>query len=129
MKTLLIATVVAVGSVFAPIKGMLITVLLLIVADLITGILAARKRSESIDSSAIRRTVSKLLGYEGLLALTYLAQKYLMADAIPAVNMVASIIGMVELKSVLENSNCLAGKDLFKSLIDLLGSQNKPPQG
>lgn len=43
---------------------------------------------------------------------------------LPVSKIVASVIGLVELKSILENANSILGQDLFKTVIAKLGSQN-----
>lgn len=111
-------------AVFAPIKAVLATALVLVLADLIVGILAARKRGEPITSAGIRRTVGKILVYETAIMLGYLAQTHLMGDIIPVVKIISGLIGAVELKSCLENLDTVSGGSLFKSLIAKLGSRN-----
>ncbi len=129
MRNYVYATLTALIGIFAPVKEIMATMLVLIIADLITGMYAAYKRKESIQSSAIRRTVSKILAYEIAVALGFLAQAYLVKDLIPVANLIGSVVGLVELKSVLENLNSASGTDLLKAVIDKLGSDNKqPPQ-
>lgn len=111
-------------AVLAPVKTVMITVGVLIMIDLVMGIWAAKKRGESISSAALRRTVSKFLVYQLAVLSAFLVQHYLIADAIPMVNLVAGVIGMVEIKSILENSNGVLGYDLFKQLLSKLGSTN-----
>src|SRR5687768_11990257 len=83
----------------APIKPLLITVEVLVFADLITGVLAARKRKEPIRSAGLGRTVSKMLVYQLAVISGHLVGKYMIDDAIPVVKLVAGVIGLVELKS------------------------------
>jgi hypothetical protein len=48
-----------------------------------------------------------------------------MIDSIlPISKLVSGIIGVVELKSLMENLNTIHGSDLFKSVIEKLGSIN-----
>lgn len=125
VKSYIYATITAIIGIFAPIKEVMATMLVLIIADLLTGMYAAYKRKETIDSSAIRRTVSKILIYEIAIALGFLAQAYLVKDLIPVANLIGSVVGLVELKSVLENLNSASGTDVLKAVIDKLGSDNK----
>lgn len=111
-------------SVFAPIKGMIITVFISIIVDLITGILAAKKRGEKITSAALRRSVSKLLIYETALLVSFLVETYLLSDSIPITKLVGGILGSVEMLSIYENLNVVSGNNLFGRLISLLGSHN-----
>lgn len=111
-------------GVFAPIKGIIITVGIVIIVDLITGVLAARKRGEAISSAAIRRTVSKLLIYQTAILTGFLIETYLTSDLVPITKIVASIIGIVEGKSVFENLNSISDNKLFSEILNKLGSVN-----
>ena len=123
-KGVLLKSLLSVLAVFAPIKGMLISSLVLIAADLITGIIAAKKRGESINSSGFRRTVVKVFVYQASIMLAYLAQHFMMSDAIPVTNMIASFVGLTELTSVLENLNSISGGNLLKQILEKLNSVN-----
>jgi hypothetical protein len=112
-------------TVMAPAQGMMVTALVLILADLATGVMAARKRKEKITSAGIRRTVSKILVYETAIALAFLAQTYMTGETVPVCNIVTGLIGMTEFLSVLENLNSISGKNLLKTMIDKVGSDNK----
>lgn len=112
-------------SVFAPIKGLIITTALMIAVDLLSGILAARKRGEAITSAGLRRTVSKLFVYEVSVCMSYLAEHY-MTTLLPFVKMSSTMIAIVEMKSIYENMNTISGNDIFQSLITKLGSANSP---
>ncbi len=119
------ALAVSALAIFAPIQAALATVLALIVVDMITGVIAAHKRGEAITSAGLRRSVSKLVIYELTLSLCYIAEHYLIADAIPVMKLVSGMIGLVELTSVLENLNSISGTDLLKTIIQKLGSSNE----
>lgn len=111
-------------AILAPIKMVMITVGVLVFADLVSGVWAAKKRGEDIKSAALRRTVSKLLIYQMCIITGFMVETYLMGNILPIVKLLGGLIGVVELKSVLENSNTILGQDLFKLLIQKLGSQN-----
>lgn len=108
----------------APIQGIVVTVGVLIIADLITGVWGAVKTKTPVTSAGLRRSVSKLLVYQLAIISGFLVQHYLIADLVPIVNIVAGVIGIVELKSVLENSSKIVGADVFKLMLSKLGSQN-----
>jgi hypothetical protein len=124
MKPYLQKLLIMALAVFAPIKGMLITVFILILADLVFGVIAAKKRGEAITSSGIRRTVTKFFIYEVTLMICFLAETYLLDGLLPVSKMLAGVIGMVELKSVLEAVNEINGGDIFVELLKRLGSKN-----
>ncbi len=117
LKALLLALV----SVFAPIKGLLIATMGIVFADLIIGLLAARKRKEKITSAGLRRTIVKICLYEVAIMFAHLLQIYFIPE-IPAVKLVAGAIGLVEAKSLMENAKDL-GLDL-SVLKTFLGSDN-----
>lgn len=119
-------TLISICAVFAPIKAGLLTALVLIIADTITGVMAAHKRKEPITSAGLRRSISKLIVYELAILLGYLAEHYLMSDYLPATKIISGMVGAVELKSVLENLDALGGGGLLRTIIDKLGSDNQP---
>ena len=128
MKTFAALLVIAWAAV-APIQGAIIAAAILILSDLITGIVAARKRGEPITSSGLRRTVTKLFVFEmGILA-GFVAGQYLLSGSPIFTNMVTGIVALTELKSIFENLNEISGTDLFKTIVTKLGSQNDPGKG
>lgn len=120
LKSLLIASL----AVFAPIKAVIIVTGVLVTADLITGIIAAHKRGEKITSAGLRRTVTKTAVYLSAVCLGFLVEKFMIDSILPISKLVSGIIGVVELKSLMENLNTIHGSDLFKSIIEKLGSAN-----
>jgi phage-related holin len=125
MKHLAYNLVIAALLVFLPIKATLITVMVLVGVDLITGIIAARKRGESITSSGLKRTVVKALAYEAAIILGFLVQSFLTGDTVPVVKILGGLVGMTELKSVLENLEEITGIPLLKTLIDKISQQER----
>jgi hypothetical protein len=124
MKQYLSNLLISAMAALAPIKPVMITVGILIVSDLITGVWAAYKRKEPITSAALGRTVSKMVVYQTAVVTGFLLQRYLLGDALPVVNVVGGMIGMVEFKSFMENSNAIVDGDIFKQIIKKLGSKN-----
>lgn len=128
MKEWLVKIGLAAFAALAPIKAIIISVGILILADLATGIWAAHKRGESISSAAMRRTVSKMLIYQTCVITGFLVEHYMIGGILPVSKLVAGVIGMVEFKSILENANSILGQDLFKVVIQKLGSDNDRPK-
>jgi len=126
LKVVIAASVSFLGL-FAPAAAALAAALGLTVVDLVTGIVAAMRRKEPITSGKLRRTVVKLVVYELAILSAYTAQHWLTGDAFPLMSWAAGTIGLVELKSVLENLNSISGQDVLKSLIDkVTQTQTKP---
>lgn len=121
----LLATLLAV---FAPIKAVIVITGVLIMADTLSGILAARKRGESISSAGLRRTITKSLVYLSAVCLGFLVEHYMIADFMPISKIISGAIALVELKSILENLDTINGKSIFKDMIQKLGSDNDKPQ-
>lgn len=111
-------------SLLAPIYVIMGVVGFLIFTDLILGIIAANKRGELITSFAMRRTVSKLLVYQLVLISGFLCETYLLGGIIPITKLAGSVIGLVEIKSILENANDISGEPLFQKILKALGSDN-----
>lgn len=125
MKPLISSLWAALIGFFAPAGPLLISVGFLIFADFVTGIWAAYKKGEIITkSSGWRRTVTKMAVYNVAILSGFLLETYMLHELIPISKIVASVIGLVELKSILENSNVILGQDLFKTVISKLGSDN-----
>lgn len=115
----------AILAVFAPIQSVLITALVLVAADFITGVVASWKRGEKITSSGFKQSIIKAVLYEVAILLGYLAEHYLIGELVPATKIVGALIGVVELKSCLENLDSINGTPIFRSVIEKLVSKNE----
>lgn len=104
---------------------MFITSFVLIMVDLITGVIAAKKQNIPVTSAGLRRTLSKLIIYELAMILAFITQQYLTGDTIPVSSLMAGFIGLTELTSILENLNVIGDGKLLQAILDKLGSQNK----
>ena len=125
MKSVMTASA-AVVAIFAPIKMAIITVFVLVIADLITGLMAAYKSKTPITSAGLRRTAIKLFLYEAALLLGFLAETFLTGASVPICKLVSAFVGLTEMKSVVENLIIIGGGSLFASLLSKLGSDNAP---
>lgn len=116
---------ISIAMVFMPIKATIITVMVLTVADLVTGIMAARKEKKKITSSGLKRTIIKTMVYEAVIMLGFLTEQYMTGDIIPVVKILAGFIGITELKSVMENIERISGMSIIKILINRLNQSDK----
>lgn len=123
MKALLENIFLAVALIFMPIKATLVCVMFLTMVDLISGVIAAKKRGEKITSSGLKRTIIKTVVYEITVMLGFLTEKYMTGDALPVVKVLAGLIGITELKSVLENLEDITGMPVIKLLIKKLDKE------
>ena len=111
-------------AVLAPMKPILLVTGFLIFADLLSGVLAAKKRGEPITSHGLRRTLSKTFVYNMAIISGFLVERYLLSDFIPILKITSSVIGISECISIFENLNTIDGSNIFKKVVDLLGSKN-----
>jgi hypothetical protein len=112
----------------APIQGAMITVFALVMLDFILGVMAARKRGEKITSSGFKATVVKIFVYELAITMAHFVGIYLTGPGIPVLQMAASMIGITELKSVLENLETITGDKMLGTIAKKLGIEDKPPE-
>ena len=124
MKTFLQGLLISAVASLAPIKAVIVTVGILILADLISGVFAAKKRKSPITSAKLRNSVTKCLVYQTAVITGYLVQMHLLQNFIPVVNVVGSLIGLTELTSLYENFNVILGGSVFKRILVQLGSAN-----
>ncbi len=124
MKELALKLALVIVAVLAPIHAMLIVVGILIVADMVTGVWAAFKRGERVNSASLRRTISKFVIYNIAVISGFLLERYLLSDIFPVSKIVAGVIGLVEFTSIMENLGSISGQNVFKLIITKLGSQN-----
>lgn len=113
-------------ALLAPAKAMLVTVLLLSLFDMLLGVAAAIRRKEPVTSRGLKRTILKLFVYEIAVVCAFLAQTYLIGPEIPAMNLVSGLIGLTELKSILENLDEINGEPLFQTILSKLESKDDP---
>jgi hypothetical protein len=125
MKQLLLNLGLAAVLVFIPIKATLITIMVFTLLDMITGIAAAKKRGEAITSSGLKRTVIKTLVYEAVVMMGFLTEKYMTGSLVPVTKILSGLVGITELKSVLENAEEITGIPLLQVIIDKLSQQEK----
>lgn len=118
------ALITATIAVFAPIQTVLLTAMVLLTADLITGVLAAYKRGEKISSAGFGRTIAKAFVFQAVIMLGFLTETYLTGASIPVCKIITSYIGLTELTSIVENMNSISGGSLLKALLAKLSSKN-----
>ena len=124
MKDWVIGISLSALAVFAPIKALFLVTGILILSDLVTGILAARKRGQKISSAAMRRTITKVFVYQCAIGIGFLIETYMLDGFVPVSKIAAGLISLVEGKSIFENLDVINGHPIFKTLVEKLGSVN-----
>lgn len=104
------------ASYFSPAYPMMMAIGFFLVADFITGIMAAKKRGEDISSKKMRPTITKGIGYMIAILVANVFQNHFLAD-IEVLKIVAGLIAFIEVKSLDENFRDITGKSLFKQFL------------
>ncbi len=107
------------GVLLLPIHASMEAVLLLVAADLFTGVWASHKRGEKITSWGMRKTVSKVLAYEIAIVLAYVLESTFLTF-IPAVKVIAGFVAATEFKSAMENLSKITGLDFVEAAKGLI---------
>lgn len=100
----------------APLQTAVFSVGVLVMFDMITGIMLARKKGESITASGLKRTVEKLVVYNIGLITGFILEQFMLGSSIPFVKILTGLIGTTEGKSIFENVNLISGIDVFQKI-------------
>ncbi len=103
-------------SYFSPALPLLGSIGFFIFADLITGILAAKKRGEEITSKKARNTIPKGLGYMIAIMVGHVFEVHFV-QGLEVMKIVAGLIAVIEIKSLDENIKIITGKSLFNQFV------------
>lgn len=98
------------AGVLAGLNPLFITLLILILFDLGTGVYAAKKSQTKITSHGLRKTVEKTLSYFSIIIICVLVDVYLLST-FSTCQFVTAFIGFVELYSIFENIGVITGRD------------------
>lgn len=118
------AILLTILAILAPIHPIMFATTVLVGLDTITGIWAALKKKKKIRSAKLREVISKTIVYQTAIICSFVVETYMHFDLVPVVKITAAAIGMVELLSVMENINIILDKNVFKMVIEKLGSSN-----
>ena len=129
VKGVVAAALAAILNYFVPVHHFVAITLGLILADLITGIQAARKRGETIQSKGLRRSSQKFMMYCFALLSAHSIQDTYFGD-FPLAYTVSAYISITEFWSVLENVGAVTGTNVLEAvrgkLSEVLKHKPKP---
>lgn len=114
-RVFLSVTIAACIQVLVPVQTFIITTLVCVVADFITGVAAASKAGERITSYGFRRTILKFLMYSVAIILAQQMQQVYLTG-LPVAYTIALYIGLTEFWSVLENVGKYTGTDVLNAV-------------
>lgn len=109
-----------------PISGYIIFMIAAILADTITGIIAATKQKQTITSKGIWRTIEKITIAFIAIMLSHGFEILFIPD-IPLTKGVSAIIAFAELKSNMENYYKITGVDVGSAWLEYIKEKISPP--
>lgn len=103
----------------SPIGHWLAIVGFLVVADMVTALIANSKAKKPIESRKLFRTIMKFVVY-GIAVITgYIFELYFFPD-LPVAKLMTAFIATIEIKSMDENYKAITGRSFFKFVIEAL---------
>jgi len=112
--------VVLLISYFAPVKDIVHVLLIFIAIDFLSGLWAARKRGEKLESRKFRKTLTKFLWYTVALILSFMMEKTFHLSWSNLSGIVGGFICFIELKSIFENITHITGEPVFLKVFHLI---------
>ena len=115
----------AILTVFLPIKGLMLTIGFLVGADMLVGIWKALKIGQRIKSRRMSDTITKLMLYQLAIMSGFLIETYIISELIPITKLIATVIAIIEFKSIIESIEAVTGKDLWSKLKLIIGRKSE----
>jgi len=112
-------------AVFLPIKELMLTIGFLVAADMVVGIWKALKLKQRIRSRRMSDTITKLLLYQIAIMSGFLIESFIIAELIPITKLVATVIAVIEFKSIIESIESVTGKDLWSRIKTIIGRKSE----
>ena len=112
-------------AVFLPIKELMLTIGFLVAADMVVGIWKALKLKQRIRSRRMSDTITKLLLYQIAIMSGFLIESFIIAELIPITKLVATVIAVIEFKSIIESIESVTGKDLWSKIKSIIGRKSE----
>lgn len=104
----------------APLHGVFWLMIIMLVADFLTGIAASAKQHIPRSSKRLRRSASKMLCYFGIIYLFWEFETQLGVDWMATYKFIAGFIFLVEVISILENMFVITEHPVFAKLIKVV---------
>ena len=115
----------ALVTIFLQIKELMITIGFLVGADMVVGIWKAIKLGIKIRSRRMSDSVTKMLLYQLAIVSGFLIETYIIEQLIPITKLIATVIAVIEFKSIVESIESVTGKDLWGKIKTLVGRKNE----
>lgn len=125
LKKTFLFVFVTVGSFMAPINPLILGVIILTGLDLSTGVRAARKRGEEINSTGFYRTVVKFKDYILLIVASHLLAVIFFPDMkIDFAKLAAGYIAYIEFRSFCENMKTITDNPVWDKIVQIIPDIN-----
>jgi len=112
-------------AVFLPIKELMLTIGFLVASDMVVGIWKALKLKQRIRSRRMSDTITKLLLYQIAIMSGFLIETFIISELIPITKLVATVIAVIEFKSIVESIESVTGKDLWSKIKTIIGRKSE----
>ena len=112
-------------AVFLPIKELMLTIGFLVSADLVVGLWKAIKTGQRIRSRRMSDTVTKLLLYQLAIMSGFLIETFIISELIPITKLIATVVAIIEFKSIIESIEAVTGKDLWSKIKTIIGRKSE----
>ena len=112
-------------AVFLPIKELMLTIGFLVAADLVVGVWKAIKTGQRIRSRRMSDTITKLLLYQLAIMSGFLIETFIISELIPITKLIATVIAIIEFKSIVESIEAVTGKDLWSKIKTIIGRKSE----
>lgn len=112
-------------AVFLPIKELMLTIGFLVGADLVVGVWKAIKTGQRIRSRRMSDTITKLLLYQLAIMSGFLIETFIISELIPVTKLIATVIAIIEFKSIIESIEAVTGKDLWSKIKTIIGRKSE----
>lgn len=109
---------------FAPMKFVFLVILVIIFADLISGIWSSRIRNVPCSSRKLRKSIKKMLGYATVIMLFFMIEEAFDFE-IGSYRFVGGFICAIEMISILENIAVISENPIFIKIITLFRGRAK----
>jgi hypothetical protein len=117
--------ILGIVTIFLPIKELMITIGFLVGADMVVGIWKAIKLGIKIRSRRMSDSVTKMLLYQLAIVSGFLIETYIIEGLIPITKLIATVIAVIEFKSIIESIESVTGKDLWGKIKTLVGRKSE----
>ena len=111
---------IAIIAVFAPLKESLLAIGFLITMDFIFGNIKALIKNQKITSRKWFNTASKVILYTGCVISVYILDQYILKSGMNLHKIIGIFLGLIELKSILENFEEITGINIWDKLVKIV---------